>query len=194
LQSQAPLVASIISQRWSPNRIPPNYCLGVIPHWLWDLFFVILVVLISNEVKDLGVVFDSKLSHRNHLNLIVSKAYRNLGFVIRTTKDFNNLNCMKYLFNSLVRNGLEFASQIWTPQWLTYCHKIERVRKNFTRFLHYKSSSQRREFEDRLAFSEMNSLSQRRKSFDLMILYKLFNNLCDVDLSDRIVLIKTKPI
>lgn len=141
-----------------------------------------------NEVKDLGVIFDSKLSFRSHVQSIVKKAYRNLGFVIRTTKDFSNLNCIKYLYYSLVRNGLEFASQIWNPQWALYCNDLERVQRKFTRYLNFKSSFPRLEYEDRLHRFEMNSLDQRRTLTDMLFLFNLLHNISDVDFGNRFAL------
>jgi hypothetical protein len=140
-----------------------------------------------NEVKDLGVIFDSKLSFRSHVQCIVKKAYRNLGFIMRATKDFQNLNCIKYLYYSLVRNGLEFASQIWNPQWVTYIFEIEKVQKKFTRYLNFKSSSPRVEYADRLTRFEMNSLEHRRTLTDMLYLFNLVHSLADVDFGDRFV-------
>jgi hypothetical protein len=44
------------------------------------------------KIKDLGVVFDDKLSFIEHINEITGAAMRTLGFVLRTVKDFNNIN------------------------------------------------------------------------------------------------------
>lgn len=140
------------------------------------------------EVNDLGVLFDSKLSFRSHVLNIVKKAYRNLGFVMRTTKDFTNLNCIKFLFFSLVRNGIEFASQIWNPQWVTLNFELEKVQKKFTRFLIFKSRQPRMEYTERLNCFQMISLEQRRTLADLLFLYNLVHNIANVDFSDRIIL------
>lgn len=37
-------------------------------------------------VKDLGVLFDEKLSFKNHVNSIVSRASKSMGFILRSSK------------------------------------------------------------------------------------------------------------
>lgn len=52
-----------------------------------------------DEIRYLGVIFDRKLKFDRHIDLIVNKAYRMLGFVTRITKDFSNMNCINVLYN-----------------------------------------------------------------------------------------------
>ena len=40
--------------------------------------------------KDLGVIFDSKLSIVYHVSMVTAAAYKNLGFIIRNTKFFSD--------------------------------------------------------------------------------------------------------
>ena len=53
-----------------------------------------------SQFKDLGVILDSKLTFNNHINDIVASSYRNLGFIIRNTKDFVDNNTLILLFNA----------------------------------------------------------------------------------------------
>ncbi|XP_055387973.1 uncharacterized protein LOC129616364, partial [Condylostylus longicornis] len=64
-----------------------------------------------SSIKDLGVVFDEKLTFRQHYNAVISKANSVLGFVKRYTKEFNDPYVIKTLFVALVRPHLEYASQ-----------------------------------------------------------------------------------
>lgn len=91
-----------------------------------------------DTIKDLGVTFDSKLKLYVHINSIVSKAYRMLGFIMRTTKDFTDINCVKYLYNTskLVRSQLEYCTSVWTPYQINQNTFIERVKKCYTRQLY----------------------------------------------------------
>jgi ribonucleases P/MRP protein subunit RPP40 len=48
-----------------------------------------------NVVRDLGVLLDSEMSMRDHINAISSRAFRNLGFVMRTCRPFRSVLCLK---------------------------------------------------------------------------------------------------
>ena len=59
-----------------------------------------------NTIKDLGVYFTSNLNFKTHIEYIVSKALRMLGFVYRTCKHFNDNSIMLCLYKSFVRSRL----------------------------------------------------------------------------------------
>ena len=44
------------------------------------------------EVRDLGVIFSTNLSFRSHIEIILNKAYRLLGFIKRTSYDFRKFS------------------------------------------------------------------------------------------------------
>lgn len=71
-------------------------------------------------VKDLGIIQDSKLLYDQHIDDIVNKAFRALGFIMRTTACFRSLKPIKMLYCSFVRSHLEYASQVWNPQYGIY--------------------------------------------------------------------------
>ena len=70
---------------------------------------------------------------------ITSRAFKILGFIIRSTQDFNDVHCILYLFKSLVIPILSYCSTIWTPY--SDCHNktLESVQRKFFRYLAYKS-------------------------------------------------------
>jgi hypothetical protein len=65
-----------------------------------------------------GVIFDHKLSFKNHIDTIVCSAFRSLGFVIRNGREFNDVETLKLLYVSYVRSQLEYASLVWYVQCL----------------------------------------------------------------------------
>ena len=85
-------------------------------------------------VKDLGVLFDAKLTFKNHISYVVSKASKCLGFLFRVTKHFKNIYCLKTLYCALVRSTLEYASNVWSPYYQNAIARIEAVQKKFVRF------------------------------------------------------------
>ena len=65
-----------------------------------------------NKCKVLGVKFKSNLRFSDHYNSIINEAYRELGFVIRHSKHFKNIDSVVRLFNYLVRPYLKYAALI----------------------------------------------------------------------------------
>ena len=63
----------------------------------------------SRSICDLGVIFDPKLSFAEHINAVVAKAFRTLGFIIRNCRDFSKHNVLLLLYNAYVRSRLEYA-------------------------------------------------------------------------------------
>lgn len=136
-----------------------------------------------NEFKDLGVIFDSRLSFNSYIEIVIGEAFKVLGFVIRNSKDFNNVLVLKILFNSLVRSKLEYASIIWAPYYVHYKLKIERVQRRFLKHLYNASlgSFPKRGFaqEKLLEHFEYESLECRRQVSNVKLLTKLLVNKID---------------
>jgi hypothetical protein len=58
-------------------------------------------------INDLGVLVDSKMTFVNHIESIVSKSARMLGFIKRVSREFRDP--YKTLYVAFVRPGLEYA-------------------------------------------------------------------------------------
>ena len=52
--------------------------------------------------KDLGVTIDSKYRFSDHYETIVNKAFRALGFLIRTSRHFATIDALVFLYNCMV--------------------------------------------------------------------------------------------
>ncbi|KAJ8736962.1 hypothetical protein PYW07_000233 [Mythimna separata] len=132
-------------------------------------------------VRDLGVILDSKLTFVPHVENIISRSQRMLGFVIRNGKVFKSPLTKLVLYNSLVRSILEYCSVIWRPHYATHSLRIERIQKRFIRYLGYSKGRQFKylSYHDRLGWYKMSSLEARRKVLDLRFAYKLLNNTID---------------
>ena len=63
--------------------------------------------------KDLGVIFNSKLNFKEHIDYILAKSMRSLGFLKRNCKEFKNILTLNTLHYSLVRPHLEYCCIIW---------------------------------------------------------------------------------
>lgn len=130
-------------------------------------------------MKDLGVYMDRKLSYRYHVDHIVTKANKLLGFISRTTRSFSNLRSIYMLFVALVRPVLEYCSVIWAPTYQIHIDRIEKVQKKFVKLLCYRfnvaySSDY---YPHLLSFFSLQHLNTRRKFVDIMFAFKVINHI-----------------
>lgn len=133
------------------------------------------------EIRDLGMALDSKLQFNKHVECIVNRGFKMLGFIIRNTKDFKSVSARLVLFNSLVRSCLEYCSPVWNPHYAVYEKRIESVQKRFLWHLSYRYGLAKKlqSYKERLEYFHMQSLSLRRKVADIIFLHKLVNGLID---------------
>lgn len=92
------------------------------------LYFINGTPLVQQSlIKDLGVAFDDKVKFDYHIDSIGRKSYGTLGFIKKTTAEFVNQSCNKFLYNALVRSRLEYNTPVWNPYNITYINRIEKV-------------------------------------------------------------------
>lgn len=89
--------------------------------------------------KDLGVVFDCKLSFGLHIEQIISSSTRLMGFILRTCRVFQGIRGIECLYTALVRSRLEYAALIWCPYYEVHKVRLEKLQRKFLKFLAYKS-------------------------------------------------------
>lgn len=149
------------------------------------------VVPRSDSVRDLGVLFDSKLTFSDHICSITTTAMKTLGFIIRTCRGFHDITAMKTLYYAYVRSKLEYCSVVWYPQYHIYKDMIEAVQRKFLKFLAFKRDGvyPLRGCDHGLLLNwfEIDSLECRRKVMGITFLYKLVHG--GVDCSDLLALL-----
>ena len=87
-----------------------------------------------SNVRDLGVILDSKMSFVEHYNTIILKATNMLNFIKRFSYNFQDPYTLKTLFIAYVRSILEYCSVVWSPHIKTHENRIESVQKQFILF------------------------------------------------------------
>lgn len=80
-----------------------------------------------DTIGDLGVTFDNRLRFDMHIENIIKKANKMIGFVLRISSDFTNLECINLLYNTLVRSKLEYCTAVWTPFQQIHIINIEKI-------------------------------------------------------------------
>ena len=144
------------------------------------------------SIKDLGIVFDPKLSFTDHINQVTTSALRMLGFIIRNCRNFHDPTALKVLYFAYVRSKLEYGSLIWYPFYNVHELAVENVQRKFLKFMQYKISGAypERGFSQHLLLNLLNfqSLHLRRVLFAVGFIYKLLHNKIDcVGLINQII-------
>lgn len=136
----------------------------------------------QHEMKDLGVVYDSKCTFLPHIEYSCKKAKRVLGFIMRNSKDFSNVKTVTTLYSSLVRSHLEYASIIWSPLAKVRIAQIEKVQHKFLIFIarkFFNISFACINYKDLLHKLSMDTLETRRVFIDVCFVVKSFRGLID---------------
>lgn len=133
-----------------------------------------------NVFQDLGVVFDKQMSFVPHINLLVSDAFRILGFVLRTTRNFQSIVPLKKLFSAFVLSKLEYASIIWGPYYGVHAEHIESVQRRFAKALWFRTDgiypSVGFPHDQLLNRFSLVRLETRRECFSQIFLHKMIHN------------------
>ncbi|GBO05405.1 hypothetical protein AVEN_264006-1 [Araneus ventricosus] len=131
---------------------------------------------------DLGIIFDTKLDFSQHINSMVSKAYRRLGIVKRKTREFSSENALKVLYYALVGSNLEYCSIIWDPNHRNKIEIIERIQNDFLRYLFSKKNGIYLQDISSSCLRDMfniPSLCSRRDVSCVLFFYKVINGSID---------------
>jgi hypothetical protein len=63
-----------------------------------------------SSINDLGVIMDEKMTFLEHVDIMVAKAFAMLRFIRRLSLELRDPYTLKFLYMSLVRPKLEYAS------------------------------------------------------------------------------------
>lgn len=134
-----------------------------------------------DTIRDLGVLFDEKLTFVPHIDNVINKASKMLGFILRACKSFKKNTTKIMLFNSLVRSILEYCSVVWRPHYATHSLRLERVQKRFLWHLAFSNGVAKkiRSYKRRMEHFRMKSLANRRHVNDAIFAGKIFANKID---------------
>lgn len=130
----------------------------------------------SESVKDLGVFFDSSLRYAHHIDQLALKAFRTLGFVMRTCRHFSSINAVKHLYSTLVLSQLDYCATVWSPYYFTHMETLERVQRRFTRFVFRKFKLAPTDYNTRCRALGLLTLRKRRILQDQMMLHSVVRN------------------
>ena len=136
-----------------------------------------------DKIRDLGVLFDSKLSFKEHILDIASKSLKIYGFIYRNCREFRNIETLRMLYIACIRSKLEYASLIWDPLYITYIHILEKVQRKCLKFLAFIADGNYppRDCDHSLLLDRflLNSLETRRFIVSIKFLFCLLKGKID---------------
>ena len=129
----------------------------------------------KESVKDLGIIFDNKLTFREHIIDKVNKANSILGVIKRNFKNLSN-EAFIILYKTMVRSHLEYGVQIWNPHHKELITKLEKVQMRATKLI---PTLKKLTYKDRLIKLGLPTLRFRRVRGDLIELFKIVTGIYD---------------
>lgn len=139
------------------------------------------VIQCVSEVRDLGVLLDSKLTFSAHISNTICKANRALGVLIRSfqtglPRQKFNKNTLLATYNANVRSIIEYGCVIWGGAAKSHTARLEKVQHKFLIWLASRADIVRATsfgYSDLLRAFGVPSLEARRLQYDLMFIRKV---------------------
>lgn len=128
-----------------------------------------------DEEKDLGIIFDTKLSFGNHISSKVKKANQMYAMIRRTFRYLDH-ETFKPLYKAMVRSHLEFASSVFHPYKVADIDLIESVQRRATKQL---PGLRNLSYPERLKKLRLPTLAYRRVRGDMIEMYKALSEKYD---------------
>ena len=127
--------------------------------------------------KDLGILMSNDLKPNEHLTMCIKKANTAVGMLKRT---FNNMTKDIFIkvYPVYVRPILEYCQEVWSPHLQQDIIEIENVQRRATKMVIGLNDM---DYEDRLKTLGLYKLSERRLRGDMITVYKLINNLFNIN-------------
>ena len=133
----------------------------------------------TESERDLGVLVDKSFKFSEQCNKAANSANAIIG-MIRRTVTCRRKDIMVRLYKALVRPKLEYCVQAWCPYLKKDSNKLERVQARATRLI---KDCRNLGYEDRLKYTGLTTLSERRIRGDLIEVFKILKGLSKVDYS-----------
>jgi hypothetical protein len=146
-------------------------------HWCITIYYCLDVVPLDRvyQVKDLGIFYVPTLDFHPHVDYIVNKSLRVLGFIRRHSRKFRAANCLLALYNASVRSILEYGAML--PYTATDIRRIHRVQNKFLSFAGFTLgiTHQPHDYGPVILVLGLDNLEERRKYLGTRFILGLLN-------------------
>ena len=124
-----------------------------------------------SELKDLGVILDTRLKFSPHISQMVARAKQRLSLLFRSFQS-REIVPMLCAFKSYILPLVSYCSTVWSPSLFGDICAIESVQRLFTRKL---TDMKDLPYISRLAALNLPTLELRRMRADLTMCFKILN-------------------
>ena len=79
----------------------------------------------------MGVIIESKLTVKNHVEHVKLKVNKKIAFMKRFTKKFRDVNSYKSLYYSYIYPSIVYCSVVWRPSLGYVEHDLEKLNHKY---------------------------------------------------------------
>ena len=133
-------------------------------------------VTVTNELKILGVTFDSKLTYKKHLGNVSGRAGQKLGALRRVSSKLSMQGCA-IVYKSQVRSVMEVSSLAWLGAAPTHLNKLDAVQSRAIKIIGISEKAAANDFN-------IQSLRHRRNVAASTLMYKMHTPACPEKLKE----------
>jgi len=108
----------------------------------------------TDQITDLGILFDERLTFKEHINDKVNKAYFMLG-IIKRNFIYLAVTIFTLLYKGMVGSLIDYCSSVWEPYKKGDIEMLESVQKRATKIL---SQHRHLSYTDRLTVYKLPTL------------------------------------
>lgn len=132
-----------------------------------------------HEIRDLGVILNSKLDFKSHIEYTIKKTNSVLAFVRRTCRANFGTEVATLMYKLLVRSNVIFGCVIWSPHHLVKRNALESIQKQAVMFLNkdYLNRSDNNyklaPYSERCAKFDLTSLVRDRVNAAAIFMHKI---------------------
>jgi endonuclease/exonuclease/phosphatase family metal-dependent hydrolase len=130
---------------------------------------------VTQEEKDLGIIFTPEMKFSLHIAKIVKKANQMVGLVKRSFK-YLDKDMFSHLYKALIRSHLESGNKVWFPIRKTDSDHLEKVQRRATKLVPCLKDLS---YGERLKQLKLPSLVYRRRRGDMLQVYKIVHGMED---------------
>ena len=131
-----------------------------------------------DSVRDLGLTLDKRLYFDLHIENVIRRCRKGLGFILRNTTAFTNVTTYLILYFAYIRSVMEFGIVIWAPVYKKHSDALEAIQRRFLKlaysrvFQYYPIDLP---YQDILDGFRVDSLAIRRQVIVLMHLHSIIH-------------------
>lgn len=135
------------------------------------------------HVKDLGVIFDAKMSFKYHIEHLDIKMRKKFYFIKRFSFNFKSMLTFRTLYYSFIFSKLMYASTVWRPHEKGLIKKIESLNTLYLRYAAFKTGNAMHytdhNFSSIYKLFNISTLESARDRADILFAFKILSGLID---------------